>query len=103
MKNYYENFDDFMCKNSGEYYFFTRYGHKPHSSFDYSNEKNEELYFIFGKESRAEVPIAGEIDGRLVSAQIDRLVISDNKVNGSRVISTILVNSALVTFAQKFS
>lgn len=36
--------------------------------------------FIFSKESRAEVPIAGEIDGRLVSAQIDRLVISDTKV-----------------------
>ena len=36
--------------------------------------------FIFSKESRAEVPIAGEVDGRLVSAQIDRLVISDTKV-----------------------
>ena len=28
----------------------TRYGHKPHSSFDYSNTK-ENIYFIFGKES----------------------------------------------------
>ena len=47
----YENFDDFVSKNKGEYYFFTRYGHMPHTSFDYSNKSNEELYFIFGKES----------------------------------------------------
>ncbi len=46
----YDNWDDFKKKNRGIYYYFTRYGHKPHSSFDYSNS-NEELYFIFGKES----------------------------------------------------
>ena len=47
----YENFDDFKSKNPGIYYYFTRYGHKPHTSFDYSNKENKELYFIFGKES----------------------------------------------------
>ena len=36
----YENWEDFL----------TRYGHKPHSSFDYSN-LNENIYFVFGKES----------------------------------------------------
>ena len=46
----YENFDDFVNKNKGEYYFFTRYGHKPHSSFDYS-DKSKDIYLIFGKES----------------------------------------------------
>lgn len=46
----YENWEDFKEKNKGTYYYFTRYGHKPHSSFDY-NKKEEELYFIFGKES----------------------------------------------------
>ena len=46
----YENFDDFKSKNKGEYYFFTRYGHKPHTSFDYS-DTNTEIYLIFGKES----------------------------------------------------
>ena len=46
----YKNFDDFKSKNKGTYYYFTRYGHKPHTSFDYSN-KNEEIYLIFGKES----------------------------------------------------
>lgn len=47
----YENFDEFVSKNSGKYYYFTRYGKKPHSSFDYSNLEDENLYFIFGKES----------------------------------------------------
>lgn len=48
----YENFQEFLEKNKkGEYYFFTRYGHVPHTSFDYSNTNREDLYFIFGKES----------------------------------------------------
>ena len=46
----YKNFDEFKSKNKGTYYYFTRYGHKPHTSFDYSN-KDEEIYLIFGKES----------------------------------------------------
>lgn len=46
----YENIEDFFQKNVGTYYFLTRYGHKPHTSFDYSNP-NENIYFIFGKES----------------------------------------------------
>ena len=46
----YKNFDEFKEKNKGTYYYFTRYGHKPHTSFDYSN-KDEEIYLIFGKES----------------------------------------------------
>ena len=46
----YESFDDFKSKNNGIYYYFTRYGKKPHTSFDYSNSDCE-LYFIFGKES----------------------------------------------------
>lgn len=46
----YENYEDFKSKNKGEYYYFTRYGKKPHTSFDYSdNTKN--IYLIFGKES----------------------------------------------------
>lgn len=46
----YENFDDFKSKNIGTYYYLTRYGKKPHTSFDYSNKK-ENIYLIFGKES----------------------------------------------------
>lgn len=46
----YDNFEDFKSKNIGIYYYFTRYGHKPHTSFDYS-DNSQNLYFIFGKES----------------------------------------------------
>ena len=47
----YENFDDFKNKNKGTYYYFTRYGKKPHSSFDYKEDINKNIYLIFGKES----------------------------------------------------
>lgn len=47
----YENYQEFKEKNPGIYYYFTRYGKKPHTSFDYSNKSNENMYFIFGKES----------------------------------------------------
>lgn len=46
----YKNFDDFKKANKGTYYYLTRYGKKPHTSFDYS-DPNENIYFIFGKES----------------------------------------------------
>ncbi len=46
----YENWEDFKSKNSGTYYYLTRYGRKPHTSFDFS-DKNEDIYLIFGKES----------------------------------------------------
>lgn len=52
----YENFEDFKSKNPGIYYYFTRYGRKPHTSLDYSNKNNANLYFIFGKESTG-IPI----------------------------------------------
>ena len=59
----YENFEDFKSKNEGTYYYFTRYGKKPHTSFDYSN-KNENIYLIFGKESTG-IPkelLSGDLD-----------------------------------------
>ena len=46
----YDDFDDFLDKNPGEYYFFTRYGKKCHSEFDFSDIKKN-IYLIFGKES----------------------------------------------------
>lgn len=46
----YENFEDFKSKNQGDFYYFTRYGHKPHTSFDYS-DTNRNIYLVFGKES----------------------------------------------------
>ncbi len=48
----YKNWDEFYNKNkdNGVFYFLTRYGHKPHTTFDYS-DKNKNYYFVFGKES----------------------------------------------------
>ena len=45
----YKNFDEFLSKNQGTFYYLTRYGTKPPTSFDYS--KDENIYLIFGKES----------------------------------------------------
>ena len=47
----YEDWEDFKSKNNGTYYFFTRYGRKPHTDFDFSNKDSKNLFFIFGKES----------------------------------------------------
>lgn len=61
----YENIEDFFSKNPcGEYFFLTRYGHKPHTSFDYS-DKNANLYFFFGKESTGIPP-------KILAPYIDR-------------------------------
>lgn len=46
----YDDINDFYSKNEGEFYYLTRYGHKPHTTFDYS-DVNKKIYFIFGKES----------------------------------------------------
>ncbi|NLV90187.1 MAG: tRNA (cytidine(34)-2'-O)-methyltransferase [Tenericutes bacterium] len=45
----YDDYEDFKSKNKGEYYFFTRYGNKTHSSINYKDKEN--IYLIFGKES----------------------------------------------------
>ena len=46
----YENWQDFLSKNQGKMYFFTRYGlHTPHELK--LNDPNETYYFIIGKES----------------------------------------------------
>ena len=63
----YKNIDEFFSKNSaGEYYFLTRYGHVPHTSFDYS-DNNKNLYFIFGKESTGIPP-------KILAPYIDRCI-----------------------------
>ncbi|QWB99337.1 tRNA (cytidine(34)-2'-O)-methyltransferase [Mycoplasmatota bacterium] len=46
----YDDFDDFMKKNKGEYYFITRYGKKSPRSIDFKNAGND-IYLIFGRES----------------------------------------------------
>lgn len=60
----YENIEEFFEKNQGEYYFFTRYGHKPHSTFDYS-DTSKNIYLLFGKESTGIPP-------RILKPYLDR-------------------------------
>ena len=62
----YENIDDFFQKNEGEFYFLTRYGHKTGDAFDYSN-KDENIYFMFGKESTGIPP-------KLLKPHIDKCI-----------------------------
>ena len=46
----YENYDDFLSKNKGTFYYMTRYGRKPHTSCDFS-DVSDNIYLVFGKES----------------------------------------------------
>lgn len=46
----YDNFNEFLKQNEGEFYFFTRYGKVPHTSFDFK-DTTKDIYLIFGKES----------------------------------------------------
>lgn len=46
----YDDYNDFLSKNDGDFYFLTRYGTKDYSDFDYS-DCNKNIYLIFGKES----------------------------------------------------
>ena len=62
----YDDWDDFLSKNSGEFYYFTRYGKRPHSDFDYS-DKSKNIYLIFGKESTG-------IPKEILKGNLDRCV-----------------------------
>ncbi len=47
----HKSWDDFVKKNpSDHYYFMTRYGHRPPTSFDFTKEKGD-IYLVLGKES----------------------------------------------------
>jgi len=46
----YKNYEDFLSKNTGTFYFLTRYGNKKYTEFNYS-DSNEDIYFVFGRES----------------------------------------------------
>ncbi len=41
---------------------------------------NPQFGSLFGPGSKAEVPVIGEADGKIISAQVDRLVVTENKV-----------------------
>lgn len=46
----YLDFDDFLSKNEGEFYYLTRYGTKSYSDVNFS-DSSRNIYLIFGKES----------------------------------------------------
>lgn len=46
----YPNYDDFIQKNIGDFYYITRYGQKAPSSVQFKDIQ-EDIYLIFGKES----------------------------------------------------
>lgn len=59
---------------------FVRLGSQPSGDADLIakiQELGSELQSFFGENSRAEVPVAGVVDGRFISRRIDRLVIDD--------------------------
>ncbi len=48
---YYDSLDEFFEKNQGgEFFYLTKFGQKPHTSFDYS-DVNKDYYFVFGRET----------------------------------------------------
>ena len=69
--------DEYMSKNAPDF-----------SDSDKEQIKNEilnllakeEYASIFGTDSRAEVPVFGEAEGKIISAQIDRLVVQEDKI-----------------------
>ena len=56
----YENYEDFKSKNKGTYYYFTRYGKKPHTSFDYSNTK-EDIYLREDLDRCMRIPMTDKV------------------------------------------
>ncbi|CCV64638.1 Putative tRNA (cytidine/uridine-2\'-O-)-methyltransferase [Alteracholeplasma palmae J233] len=46
----YKNWDEFIKKNKGDFYFLTRYGKKSYHHVKF-NEANKDIYLVFGKES----------------------------------------------------
>lgn len=81
----YENFDDFLSKNNGDFYFLTRYGRKAHSSFDYS-DRSKNIYLVFGKESTG-------IPKEILKDHLDRClrVPMTNKVRALNLSNTVAI------------
>ncbi len=47
----YDNWEDFISKNEGEFFFCSTKGRKCHSEVDYTSI-GRDIYFVFGKESQ---------------------------------------------------
>ena len=60
----YEDYEDFLSKNKGDFYYLTRYGKKTHSDQDFS-DSNKNIYLVFGKESTG-------IDKKILKDNLDK-------------------------------
>ena len=60
----YLNWNDFLSKNSGEFFYMTRYGKKSPTEFNYK-ELDKDIYLIFGRESTG-------IPYEILGANLDR-------------------------------
>jgi tRNA (cytidine/uridine-2'-O-)-methyltransferase len=48
---YYDSIEEFFEKNEGgEFFYLTKYGKKPHTTFDYS-KLEKDYFFLFGRET----------------------------------------------------
>lgn len=48
---YYDSLEEFFEKNDGgQFFYLTKFGEKPHTSFDYS-KLDQEYFFMFGRET----------------------------------------------------
>lgn len=63
----YKNYEEFLSKNSGSFYYVTRYGDKRPSYFDFTKDKIDEIYLVFGKESTG-------IPKEILASHLDRCI-----------------------------
>lgn len=68
---------EYLCKNAAD---FSLSQQEQIKSEVLNLLKNPDFSEIFGKDSRAEVPIIGEAGGKIISAQLDRLIILPQKI-----------------------
>lgn len=60
----YEDYEDFLSKNNGDFYYLTRYGKKTYSDVKF-DDVNKNIYLVFGKESTG-------IDKKILKDNLDK-------------------------------
>lgn len=78
----YPNYEDFVMKNPGTYFFITRYGKKTYSDVDFT--KYDNVYLIFGSESSG-------IDNNILKPNIDNClrVPMNDKIRSLNLANTV--------------
>lgn len=81
----YENYEDFLTKNTGDFYFLTRYGKHTPKEFDFSDQ-NKEIYLIFGRESTG-------IPKKILRENLDRCIRlpSTDKIRSLNLSNTVAI------------